>query len=223
MEEKDICSLPDYDCLKPTEIDLINKHSHVVEYNKKDIIFRQNTPISHIMFVKSGLVKIFKESRNRKIMILKLTKPGQYIGLISVFGEDIFQYSASAVEKTLVTFVDGEVFKEIIRGNGSFALELMHQLSLDGLQIFDKLINITQKQLPGRIAEILLYFSETIYGSSRFEFPLTRQELAELASTTKESFIRTLSEFKNDKIIELDGRIVSIKSDKIVKVLSELG
>jgi CRP-like cAMP-binding protein len=204
-------------------MDRVNEHSHVVNYNKKDIIFRQNTPISHIMFVKSGLVKIFKESRNKKIMILKLTKPGQYIGLISVFGEDIFQYSASAVDNTSITFVDGKVFKDIIRDNGSFALELMHQLSLDGLQIFDKLINLTQKQLPGRIAEIILYFSETIYGNTEFEFPLTRQELAELASTTKESFIRTLSEFKNDKIIELEGRKVIIKSHKIVKVLSELG
>jgi len=68
-----------------------------------------------------------------------------------------------------------------------------------------------------------LYFSENIYQSETFLFPLTRRELAEFAGTTKESFIRTLTEFKNDKIIDLDGSKVTIRSMKIIKTLSELG
>jgi len=68
-----------------------------------------------------------------------------------------------------------------------------------------------------------LYFAEKIYHNSSFVLPLTRRELAELAGTTKESFIRTLTEFKNDKIIELDGSSVEIKSLKIIKTLSDLG
>jgi CRP-like cAMP-binding protein len=84
-------------------------------------------------------------------------------------------------------------------------------------------MNQTHKQLPGRIADVLLYFSEVIYESDTFDFPLTRRELAELAGTTKESFIRTLTEFKNDKIIKLDGSHVEIISNDIVKTLCELG
>jgi CRP-like cAMP-binding protein len=70
---------------------------------------------------------------------------------------------------------------------------------------------------------VLLYFAEKIFHSTSYTLPLTRRELAELAGTTKESFIRTLTEFKNDKIIDLDGSIVEIKSMKIIKTLSELG
>jgi CRP-like cAMP-binding protein len=81
----------------------------------------------------------------------------------------------------------------------------------------------SHKQLPGRIADVILYFAETIFKSDVFEFPFTRRELAELAGTTKESFIRTLAEFRNDKIIELDGSKVTINSMKIVKTLSDLG
>ena len=77
--------------------------------------------------------------------------------------------------------------------------------------------------MPGRIAEVLLYFSENIYNETEYDFPLTRQELAELAGTTKESFIRTINEFKHDKIIELEGRRVKIISMDIIKVLNELG
>ena len=81
----------------------------------------------------------------------------------------------------------------------------------------------SHKQLPGRIADVILYFSEIIFKSHVFEFPFTRRELAELAGTTKESFIRTLAEFKNDKIIELEGSKVTINSMKIIKTLSDLG
>ncbi|MBS3771222.1 MAG: winged helix-turn-helix domain-containing protein, partial [Bacteroidales bacterium] len=67
------------------------------------------------------------------------------------------------------------------------------------------------------------YFAEKIYDSNQFSFPLTRMELAELAGTTKESLIRTLTEFKHDKIIELEGKHVNIKSYDIIKTLSRLG
>jgi CRP-like cAMP-binding protein len=81
----------------------------------------------------------------------------------------------------------------------------------------------SHKQLPGRIADVILYFSGVIYKSEEFDFPFTRRELAELAGTTKESFIRTLAEFKNDKIIDLEGSRVKINSLRIINTLSELG
>lgn len=86
-----------------------------------------------------------------------------------------------------------------------------------------KLLRLSHKQLPGRIADVILYFSDINHKNEEFDFPLTWRELAELAGTTKESFIRTLAEFKNDKIIELNGSHVKIKSMKIVRTLSELG
>ena len=89
--------------------------------------------------------------------------------------------------------------------------------------IFDKLMSQTYKHLPGRIADVLLYFSQDIYKSHVFEFQLTRKELAELCGTTKESFIRTINEFKHDKIINLNGRKVEIVSMNLVKILSDLG
>lgn len=217
------CPIPSYNVLTDEQIEMINESSYFVPYKKNDIIFRQNTPTSHIMYVKSGLVKIYKEGRNNKVIILKVAKENQYIGLLSIFGENLFQYSASALQDTEIFYVDIGVFKNILKHNGGYAIHLMRQLSLDGIYIFEKLINLSHKQLPGRIAEIILYFALEIFNMNKFEFPLTRQELAELASTTKESLIRTLSEFKNDKIIELDGRKVEIKSMDIIKILSKLG
>jgi CRP-like cAMP-binding protein len=143
--------------------------------------------------------------------------------MMSLMGDQIHQYSATVVENADICFIDINAYRNVLMENGKFSLQLMNLISQDGLFIFNRLMNQTHKQLPGRIADVLLYFSEQIYRQPYFDFPLTRRELAELAGTTKESFIRTLTEFKNDKIIYLDGSRVEIISMDIVKTLSELG
>jgi CRP-like cAMP-binding protein len=215
--------IPQENCLLSEELDDLRAKTNVVVFQKKEVIFRQDTPASHILFVKSGLVKIYKEGRNKRNFILKIASPGEFIGLMSVFGNSMNQFSASAIDSAEIGYIEKNCFNIIIKKNGEFANSVIRSLSEEGLFIFERLIGQSHKQLPGRIADVILYFSDTIFKKETFEFPFTRRELAELAGTTKESFIRTLSEFKNDKIISLDGSIVSINSMKIIRTLSELG
>ena len=216
-------TLPYSHLLKPEELDEIRQNSSLVTYRKKEVLFRQNTRTSHIMCVKSGMVKIFKEGRNGKYIILKVAVPREYLGMLSIYGRDTHQYSASAVQQTDVYIIDINIFNKILLTNGEFSTNIIGVISNYGLYIFERLMSQSHKQLPGRIADVILYFSEVIFKSEEFEFPFTRRELAELAGTTKESFIRTLAEFKNDKIINLEGSHVKINSMKIVKTLSDLG
>ncbi|MFP4620527.1 MAG: Crp/Fnr family transcriptional regulator [Bacteroidales bacterium] len=215
--------LPFEEILSDEEIEQIKSHSNVVNYMKNDVIFKQDTRTSHMMYILSGLIKIYRESRSNKTKIVKLGIPGEFLGMNSVFGEETFSYSAAALEKTMVYIIDREAFENLILNNGRYSHQLLKTITAENLQIFKRLISQSQKQLPGRIADIIMYFSENIYGTHNFSFPLTRTELAELAGTTKESLIRTLTEFKNDKIIELEGKEVRIKSYDIIKTLSRLG
>lgn len=212
-----------YRYLTNDEKTLLLKNSNVVHYNKRDVIFKQNTRTSHIMYVVSGLVKVYKSTRSSKSLSFSILSNGSFLSLFSIFGDSLFQCSASSVGSTEILMIDYATFVSIIQHNGSFSLMLIKKLSKDGLYLTDRLMSLFHKQLPGRIAEVILYFSEKIYQKDEFEFPLTREELAELAGTTKESFIRTINEFKHDKIISLDGRLLKIKSLDIIKVLSELG
>ncbi len=215
--------IPREEKLTGPELEVLRKELNMVAFRKREVIFRQHTPSSHILFVKSGLVKIYKEGRNKRNFILKIAGPGEYIGLMSVFSNTMNQHSASAVEPAEIGYIDKKAFLSVMRENDEFTNDIIRFISEEGLFIFERLIGQSHKQLPGRIADVILYFSEKIYKNEEFEFPFTRRELAELAGTTKESFIRTLSEFKNDKIISLDGSKVNINSIKIIKTLSELG
>jgi CRP-like cAMP-binding protein len=209
--------------LSEDEMSLILASSNRVDYNRRDIIQKQSTRVSHIPFIISGLVKVTREMRKGKTIILRIERPSTFLGLSSVYGGETYDYSAIALEPTSILFIDSQAFRKVIEGNGLFAFEIIQRFSQRNLFNTSRLTSLLYKQLPGRVADIILYFSEDIYGTQTFSFPLTRQELAELAGTTKESFIRTLSEFKNDKIIEMEKNAVTISSLNIIKTLSRLG
>ena len=100
--------------LKDNEIEDVINNSNVVNFNKKEIIFRQNTRTSHIMFVKSGFVKIFKEGRNGKFIILKVAVKNDFLGLLSIYGGDTHHYSSSAIQQSEICFVDIVVYHIIL-------------------------------------------------------------------------------------------------------------
>lgn len=220
--DKQFRDLPFSGLLKYEELLDIQNNSNQASFFKGDTLVRQNTRTSHVLFLKEGLVKVHKEGRN-KGLILKLITSGNFLALLSIFGSDVHHFSISVVEKSEVIYIDITTMKRIIHQNGDYALALNSYICQSGLFIFQRFMDHHQKQLPGRIADVLIYFSEEIYQSDDFLLPLTRRELAEMAGTTKESFIRTLTEFKNDRIICLEGKRVKIRSRNILDKLSQFG
>jgi CRP/FNR family transcriptional regulator, polysaccharide utilization system transcription regulator len=215
--------IPLYQELSTEQIELIKENSYVVKYKKNETIFRQDMPISHIITLKDGLVKLFIESEQDKNLILRIIPPNNFLGLISSFRKNQYVFSATAIVNSEVIFTDITVFKNLIKENGNYALNILKYTSDMGLFILDKLINLSHKQVPGRIAGIILFFSTEIFKSDEFEFPLTRQELADLISTTKESVSRTLSEFKNDRIIDINEKKITVRSVELLNTLIRIG
>jgi CRP/FNR family transcriptional regulator len=209
--------------LSDIDKELLVRNSNLVEYSRRDMIIKQNSRTSHVLYVVSGLIKVSKEMRKGKNLMLKIEAPGHFLGLSSVFGSDIYDFSVSAIEPSTISYIDLSTFNEIIERNSRVGLEIVKLISRNDIFSITRLSSLLYKQLPGRVADIILYFAENIYKSPTFTIPLTRQELADLAETTKESLIRTLSEFKHDKIIDMDRNSISIISHKILNTLSRLG
>lgn len=197
--------------------------SSLVEYAKRDVIIKQNSRVSDIPIVIRGLVKISREMRKGKNIILRIAKENTILGLSTIIDSETYEYSVTALEPCSILFVDADIFRWLLEKNGRFSLEIVKQLSNDNIFNINRLSSLLYKQLPGRVADIILYFSEDIFMSNSFTIPLTRQEIAELAGTTKESLIRTLSEFKHDKIIDMNRNFFTINSMNIIKTLSRLG
>ncbi|MCB8963940.1 MAG: Crp/Fnr family transcriptional regulator [Bacteroidales bacterium] len=217
------CSLPIGVLLNDAEKEQIMDNINIVEYNRKDIILKQNSRTSHILYLSTGLVKISRELRRSKSLILKLQSSGDFVGISSILGGESYDFTVSAVDNCTAAYIDVNTFTTIMEKNGLFSIEIARQISRNTLFNVNRLSGLLYKQLPGRIADLILYFSENIYHSNSYKFPLTRQELAELCGTTKESLIRTLSEFNHDRIIEMDRSSVRIISYDVLRTLSRLG
>lgn len=208
--------------LNSSELINLDNNCAEVHFKKGDIIFKQGAFSSNIIYLKTGLVKIHI-SGLAKNTITRIAKAPSYLGVPTTFNEKFNHYSATAIEPTSVCFIDIEVFKDLIYKNGGFAYEIIVELCRSELTSFKKCVNRTQKNIHGRLANALLFFSEDIYENEEFVLPLSRVELGNFVDTSRESVCRILTELSNDKLIELHGKRIKILNKKSLVTLSAFG
>ena len=190
-------------------------------YRKGQAVIQQGAPISEFIYVKDGLVKLYTQSTQGRNQIISLARPYDFISLLTIFSEQHYQYSVSAIEDTTVCIISLDKMKELVRENGNFALDLLERMSRTADNIIRNYNDINRKNLRGRIAYILLNFADTIYLNDSFELPVSRKEIAELIGMTTENVIRILSEFRKEGIIRINGKEIAIADKPKLQFLSE--
>ena len=209
--------------LREEDFKLIDEKRFEVLFNEGEIIFKQGTSFTHTVCILEGLVKVYLESGNKKNFIFSLLGPGEMIGSPGMYTDEKHHFSVAAVEDTMACFVERETMEEIIRTNNLFAIEMLRRGNLRDISHFRKFQTLTQKQMPGRVAEVILYLSRQVYKSNPFLLSLSRQEMADMASITKESTIRILKEFKDAGIISLNANDLNILNMKALESISDNG
>ena len=192
-------------------------------YSKGEIITREGDRIDEFLYMKEGLVKLSKNSPQGKEQILSFSKPFDFVSLLSIFSSEYYKYSVSAVENSVVCLLDLNVVKNHAQQNAMFTMDLMTRISEATDKIILENLEIKRKNLKGRVAHVLLYFSNYIYEKDEFELPVSRREIAEYIGMTTENVIRTLSEFRKDKIIKIFGKDILIADKKRLKNISDFG
>jgi CRP/FNR family transcriptional regulator len=109
-----------------------------------------------------------------------------------------------------VRIIDIQIFKQILKQNAQFAYRVINILNESTAQSYGRFFSLTQKQLHGRLADILLCLSRRIFKSGTFDLPLTRSDLSDLTSMSTESVIRILKDFKDDGIIEINNKSIGL-------------
>ena len=193
------------------------------QYSKGETIINEGDPIKEFLYMKEGLVKLSKATEEGKDQIISFSKPFDFVSLLSVFSSAKYKYSVSAIEDTTVCTLELAIVKKYAQENAMFAMDLMASISEATDKILLDNLAIKRKHLKGRIAHVLLYFSDYIYRKDEFELPISRREIAEYIGMTTENVIRTLSEFRKDNIIKIFGKDILIVDKKRLKGISEFG
>jgi CRP/FNR family transcriptional regulator len=205
------------------EFRLIDASRYEVLYHAGETIFKQGTSFTHSICILEGLVKVYLESENRKKFIMTLTGPGEMIGSPGMYIDNKHHFSVVAVEDTIACHVERQVIEEIISMNHRFAVEMLKRSNLRDIGNFRKFRTLTRKQVPGKVAEVLLYLNKYVYKSNPFLLTITRQDMADLAAITKEGMIRIIKDFKDAGLISLNGNELKILNEKALINISESG
>jgi len=212
------------DTLNAQELNILMESCAETTFNPREKIIKEGILSSHIAYLKSGLAMVSKKGVKGIDQILKIVQHGNYIGLQTVLFEKVNQFSVTALEQCVVCFIDNLSFKELISRNTQFANELLLFLCREELTYFDRFVNIHQKQINGRMADIILFFSEEINDHAlTFNIPLTRSDMAALICTTRESITRAIKDLVEVKTIRVSGKEFEILDLKRLQKISQSG
>ena len=209
--------------LREEDFKIIEETRYDVLYHAGETIFKQGTSFTHTICILEGLIKVYLETRKRKNFILSLIGPGEMLGSPGMFTDNMHHFSVVAVEDTLACHVERQAIEEVIRTNVLFAIEMQKKSNMRDIRHYRKFRTLAQKQMPGRVAEVILYLSDTIYKSNPYTLSITRQDMADMASITKEGTIRILKDFKDAGLISLTGNELKILNEKALINISENG
>jgi CRP-like cAMP-binding protein len=202
--------------------DLCN-HKEEQSFRKGEIINHEGEKISDFKYLKSGLVKLYRRTSTGEEQVITITRPFEFVSNMSIFSEDRYKYSVAAVEDSIVCVVNLDFIKSLFMRNGGFAMGLLTKISKINDKIITQTLDIRQKNLVGRVAFVLLYFTKDIYNSMVFDLPVSRKEIADYIGMSTANVIRTLSDFKKDGIIKVFGKTIEIVDLNKLEIISKRG
>jgi len=212
-----------FDVISDTEKDLLVKNTVDIRYKKGEVIVKQGSFASHVIFLTEGLVKVHIENDN-KDLVLKIIPPDHFIGLSSLYeGNNSFIYSATAYIDSEASLIDIEFFKSLIRKNPQFAYQVINIQNENAAQVYGRFYCLTRKQSHGLVADLMLCLSNRVFKSDDFCLPITRNDLAELTGLSIESVMRIMREFKEEGLIETKGKNVKILQPESLERISRFG
>ena len=189
-------------------------------YKKKTIIFSAHTLPHVLYYVVSGKVKTFKVNEDGKEYITGLYKAGDFFGFIELIQETPYQSSAMTLEESEICTISKKDFFALIYNNHEIAQKFIKLLSNSVMEKEEQLLKMAYNSVRKRVAEALMLLYDRYHkdaNGENFSMAISREDLANIAGTAKETLIRTLADFKEEKLIRIQGAEITIlNKDKLL-------
>ena len=192
---------------------------------KDEYIFMEEDPSGWFYILSSGRVKIVKHTQSGKDMILEIISPGDVFGGVAVLDKKPFPASAQAMEPVSVVRISRRNLFDLMEEHPILKLAIVKSFSDRLRNAHETLKNIATERVERRIASLLLKLSEKVgiddKGYKKLDFPLTRQEIAEMVGTTVETCIRSMSKFQKEGRVKSSGGRIFVNADSLKGYLKE--
>jgi CRP-like cAMP-binding protein len=186
-------------------------------YKKGQTLFVEGNPSFGLYCISEGNIKITKLGVQGKENIVRLASAGDILGHRSIFTQEYYSATATALENTRVCFIDKKYIMRMVQENASVAHKIIQRLGRDLGASEEKVASFSQKNVLERVAELLLLLKEghgeKIGDDWKINLKLTREEMASYLGTATETLIRCISELKEEGLISQSGKHILIKDE----------
>jgi CRP/FNR family transcriptional regulator len=209
--------------LSQQEMELVRESKTQVLFRKGDNLTKQGAFASYVLFIIKGFAKQYIEGDGIRNYNLRIIRPGEFIGLSSVFTKNTFGYSTIALTDCQVFLVEKDAVSKLVKQNGEFGFGIIKRYCEQNTDLFGVVNSLVYKQMNGRLADVLLYIEGV-----KSEFPgifqhLSRKDIADFAGISTESAVKLLKVFERDGVIKLDDKDILIVDARALAEISKRG
>ena len=197
--------------------------SNVNVYKKKQVIYLEGNYPNKLFFIKKGKVKTFKSNDLGKELTIGLLNEGDFLGYTALIENSPYKESAEVFEDCELSIISKEDFELLINNNMEVAKKFIKLLAKNVSEKEQQLLSMAYNSVRKRVADALLILQDRYKKNTedKFSIQISREDLANIAGTATESLIRTLSDFKSERLIEMkNGNIIIENERKLASMIN---
>lgn len=194
-------------------------------FKKNQIIFSEGTNPNGVYCLHKGKIKLYRDGVDGREYIIRFIAPGQLFGIKALIERTKYSASSAAIEDSIVCFINNRKIFELIIKYPNMTNYMLVSLSRMLLEAEKRMASIALKTVRQRVAESLLIIRNTYKSDDNnesYQIRLTREELANTVGSATETVIRILTEFKNEKLITVQGRTITIIDIKGLMIAGDM-
>ena len=204
--------------LKPEELEPIIKFIIEKKYERDEMLFFEGDATESLIFLASGVVKIFKTSPDGKEQILSIAHPEETLNELPLFNGGLNATSAQAMMRVVVYMINKRDIEMLMRKYPLVASNVIHILAKRTRRLVTLVEELSFKRVNGRLAGILL---ENAVREGQSGARLTQRDMAAMAGTAREVISRSLKAMEDDGVIGFDKHKLIIKDREALKIISQ--
>ncbi len=202
-------------------LQLTSEIHEVHEFKKKHLLYAEEKKPYYVYYVIKGKIKTYLVNEDGKELITSIYVPGDFVGYTSILEDKSYAENAEILEDAELMFIPREDFLQLINNDRQVAQQFIKLLTKNVVENEEKLIALAYNSLRKRVAAALM----VVYDKFKITDPeiqkveISRDNLAQMVGTAKESLIRTLSDFKEEKLIDIQAGKIYILDEKKLRTL----
>jgi CRP-like cAMP-binding protein len=204
-------------------IQLVSADRETIDFKKRQLIFKEGQRPQNLFYIQKGKVKVYRQNEEGKEFITGIYTEGDFFGYTPLLEEKVYEDTAEALEESEIMLIPRGDFNALINSDPTTASRFIHMLANNLSDKEEQLLKLAYNSVRKRVADALLLVYQR-YKKNEVDKPslvFTREDLAQVVGTATESLIRTLSDFRQEKLIDIrEGKISIVNEERLRHMLN---